>query len=194
MLRMIDIAGATLGLILISPLFLVVALAIKVQDGGAVMYRARRVGRGGTMFDLLKFRTMVTGADRVGGGITINNDPRVTPLGRLLRRHKVDELPQLWNVLIGEMSFVGPRPEDPRFVELYQPVQRGVLSFRPGITSPASLQFRHEEEHLSGPNWRETYVQRILPEKLNLELAYFPDRSISRDLLLIAKTIRELFR
>lgn len=194
MVRMLDIAGASLGLVLVSPLLATIALAVKLQDGGAVLHRAKRVGRGARLFNLFKFRTMITGADRIGAGITVNNDTRVTRLGRILRRYKVDELPQLLNVLIGEMSFVGPRPEDPRFVELYQPHQRVVLSYRPGITSPASLRFRHEEQHLSGPEGNEVYVKRILPEKLKLDLAYFPKRRVSGDLLLIAKTLREVFQ
>jgi lipopolysaccharide/colanic/teichoic acid biosynthesis glycosyltransferase len=192
--RSLDISGAILGLAVLSPLLLILAWAVKAYDGGPVLYRAKRVGRGGKSFDLLKFRTMVPFADRVGGGITVSGDARVTPIGRMLRRYKLDEVPQLWNVLRGDMSFVGPRPEDPRYVARYAPHQRVVLEFTPGITSPASIKFRNEETLVSGPDWESTYLERILPEKLGLELEYFPRRTLAGDTLLIAKTLREVFR
>src|SRR5690349_3953933 len=138
--RLLDVVAATAGLILLLPLFIVVAIAIKLHDGGHVFYRARRVGKDGCLFHLYKFRTMVVNADRQGPAVTASGDSRITPVGRWLRRTKLDELPQLLNVLVGDMSLVGPRPEDPRYVMLYTPSQRRVLSVRPGITSAASLE------------------------------------------------------
>lgn len=190
--RALDIVGSTIGLALLSPLIVAIALGIKLEDRGRVLYRARRVGLGGQTLHVLKFRTMVPEADRIGAGITVSNDARVTAVGRFLRRFKLDELPQLVNVLIGQMSFVGPRPEDPRYVGLYTPSQRLLLSFTPGITSPASIRFKREEELLGGPEWHRTYMERVLPEKLRMELAYFPSRTFLSDLALIARTVREI--
>ncbi len=191
---MIDIAGASLGLIVLSPLLLVIAICVSVQDGGPVFYHAKRVGRGGSTFRQLKFRTMVPHADRLGGGITLTDDNRVTRFGRILRKLKLDELPQLWNVVAGDMSIVGPRPEDPRYVALYHPRQRLILGYRPGITSPASLYYRNEQELLSGPDWQDTYLERVLPHKLELDLDYFPRRTLGSDLLLIGKTILKILK
>ena len=154
-----------------------------------MFYLAGRVGRGGSIFRLLKFRTMVPHADRLGGGITVTGDNRVTGTGRILRHLKLDELPQLWNVLKGEMSLVGPRPEDPRYVALYKPNQRGILAYTPGITSPASLSYRNEQALLSGPDWQRTYLEEVLPHKIELDMDYFANRTISSDLLLIGRTI-----
>lgn len=152
------------------------------------MYRAKRVGIRGAIFDLYKFRTMAPNADKMGG-ITVLGDKRVTPIGRFLRKYKLDELPQLLNVLKGDMSFVGPRPEDPRYVERYTPEQREVLSVPPGITSPASLHFRNEEALLSGGDWESKYIEQILPRKLAMELEYFPSRSLGGDVRIIIRTL-----
>lgn len=194
LVRFIDIAGATIGLVVLSPFFLLVAAWVHMQDGGPVFYRARRVGRGGRGFHLLKFRTMVPQADRLGGGLTVNGDDRVTRAGRVLRRFKIDELPQLWNVVRGDMSLVGPRPEDPRYVALYDSEQRGILMHLPGITSPASLAYRHEEALLTGPDWQQAYLNHVLPEKLALDLAYFHRRTLTSDMLLIGRTIVRIVR
>jgi lipopolysaccharide/colanic/teichoic acid biosynthesis glycosyltransferase len=132
---------------------------------------------------------MIIGADRQGPGITVANDRRVTPVGRYLRRTKLDELPQLINVLRGDMSFVGPRPEDPRYVALYTPAQRMVLRVRPGITSTASLKFRHEERLLEGQNWEEVYINQILPAKLAIDLEYVQKANLWTDFKLITSTI-----
>jgi lipopolysaccharide/colanic/teichoic acid biosynthesis glycosyltransferase len=160
--RFLEVALSLAGLVLLSPLFAILAVGVKMHDGGPVLYRARRVGRGGKEFSLLKFRSMIADADRRGLGLTVQGDPRVTPIGRLLRRTKLDELPQLLNVFRGEMSFVGPRPEDPRYVSRYTPEQRHVLDHRPGITSPASLAYRNEESLLGGEDGERVYVERIL--------------------------------
>lgn len=194
MMRLIDVLAAAAGLLILSPLLLALALWVKLSSPGPIFYRARRVGRGGQLFHLYKFRTMVADADRQGPGITTAGDSRITPVGRFLRRTKLDELPQLLNVLKGEMSLVGPRPEDPRYVALYNAEQQRILQVRPGITSPASLQYRNESELLRGRDWETVYTQEILPHKLALELDYLQKRSVWRDLGLIGQTVLSLWR
>lgn len=188
LIRLLDLAISVSGLFILAPLFLGISLVIKFTSAGPVFYRAIRVGQGGKLFALYKFRTMVSNASRNGPGITINNDPRITSVGRFLRRTKLDELPQLFNVLRGEMSLVGPRPEDPRYVALYTPEQRQVLSVRPGITSAASLRYSAEETLLSGENWETIYTQQLLPHKLALDIAYLKSRTVWTDMELIWKT------
>lgn len=190
--RVIDITGALLGLLLASPLFLLLAILIVVDSPGPVFYRAQRVGKGGQIFFLFKFRSMVVHADRHGPGITSAGDRRITRMGQLLRRTKLDELPQLLNVLRGDMSLVGPRPEDPRYVALYTAEQQQVLAVRPGITSAASLAFRHEEQMLTGANWEMVYRTQVLPAKLAIDLAYLTRRTLLSDLHLILRTILAL--
>lgn len=191
--RIFDTMAAALGLLVLSPLLLSIALVIKLTSPGPVLHRARRVGLEGRMFALYKYRTMVVGAERLGAGVTAHDDPRVTGIGRLLRQTKLDELPQLINVFKGDMSLVGPRPEDERYVALYTPEQRRVLTVRPGITSWASIQFRHEEQLLSVGNVDEVYRLQVMPTKLALELAYLERRSFGLDLLILARTLRALF-
>jgi lipopolysaccharide/colanic/teichoic acid biosynthesis glycosyltransferase len=152
------------------------------------------VGKDEKPLFIYKFRTMVADAAQKGPGITVSGDDRVTRVGRLLRRTKLDELPQLINVLKGDMSLVGPRPEDPRYVAAYTARQRQVLSVRPGITSPASVRFRHEEELLQGEDWERTYREEILPAKLQIELEYIAHRSVWRDLGIIVQTFLALIR
>lgn len=192
--RTIDLVAAACGIVLLLPLFLLIALVIKVQDRGPVFYRAWRVGKDGCPFRLYKFRTMVVDADRAGPGITTHGDPRITRTGAWLRRTKLDELPQLFNVLIGDMSLVGPRPEDPRYVRLYTPEQYTVLRVRPGITSAASLTYRHEERVLAGSDWETTYREVVLPEKLAIDLDYLDRRNVFTDLILVWRTILSMFR
>jgi lipopolysaccharide/colanic/teichoic acid biosynthesis glycosyltransferase len=194
--RLLDVLASLLGLILLSPLFLLVAVAIKLDSVGPVFYRAMRVGREGRPFQLYKFRSMVNDADRGGPEITTAADERITELGRLLRRTKVDELPQLINVLRGQMSLVGPRPEDPCYVALYTREQRQVLAVRPGITSTASVRYRHEEELLSeaGSNWKQVYIQEVMPHKLQMELDYLERRTLWTDLGVIIETFMAMLR
>lgn len=187
--RILDVCAAAIGLLLLSPLFVVVALLIKSGSRGPVLHSATRVGRGGRLFTLYKFRSMLAGAATEGPGITAAGDVRVTPVGRALRRTKIDELPQLFNVLRGEMSLVGPRPEDPRYVALYSPAQRALLEVRPGITSPASLFYRDEERVLTGKDWERHYINRILPTKLAIDLDYIQRRTLRSDLRLILQTV-----
>jgi lipopolysaccharide/colanic/teichoic acid biosynthesis glycosyltransferase len=192
--RLFDLFVSLVGLILLSPLFVLIAVAIKLDSPGPVFFRGQRVGRYGSLFGIFKFRSMVVDAAQRGPGITSAGDPRITHVGAMLRRIKLDELPQLINVVQGEMSLVGPRPEDPHYVTFYTPEQRRVLNVRPGLTSPASLRFRHEEEMLAGESWERTYVQEVLPAKLRIELDYLEHRSMWRDLGIIAQTVVALVR
>jgi FlaA1/EpsC-like NDP-sugar epimerase/lipopolysaccharide/colanic/teichoic acid biosynthesis glycosyltransferase len=191
--RLFDFAVASAALAILSPLILAVGLAIRLHDGGPAFYRALRVGLHGKEFRLYKFRTMVVGADKAGPGITASGDARITPLGRWLRKTKLDELPQLVNVLLGQMSLVGPRPEDPRYVALYSPRERQVLNVRPGVTSAASASYRYEQEILSTPDWEKAYLREVMPAKLAIDLAYMSHRTFSADLGIIFGTIAVLF-
>jgi len=192
MKRPFDVVASLVALIALSPLLALVALAVKLTSAGAVFYRGERVGRGGKPFRILKFRTMRANAG--GPAITQGGDARVTQLGRFLRRLKLDELPQLVNVLRGEMSVVGPRPEAPEYVALYTDNERRVLTVRPGLTSPASLRYRNEEALLAGDGWHERYVNEIMRDKLRDDLNYIDTRTFLGDLGLIARTFLSLFQ
>jgi lipopolysaccharide/colanic/teichoic acid biosynthesis glycosyltransferase len=192
MKRLFDVTASLLALVVLSPLFAVIALAVKLTSAGPVLYRGARIGRGGVPFHILKFRTMRANAS--GPAITRGEDPRVTPVGRILRRWKLDELPQLVNVLRGEMSIVGPRPESPEYVALYTDEARRVLTVRPGLTSPASLRYRNEESLLAGDDWHDRYVNEIMRDKLRDDLTYLDTRTFLGDLRLIARTFFSLFR
>jgi lipopolysaccharide/colanic/teichoic acid biosynthesis glycosyltransferase len=193
MRRSLDILVAALGLFVLSPLFAGLALWVALDSRGPVLYRARRIGLHGTQFSLYKFRSMVADADRQGPGITIAQDQRITRAGRFLRRSKLDELPQLINVLDGSMSLVGPRPEDPRYVALYTAEQRRILDVKPGITSAASLTYRNEQELLTGVDWETQYRNEIMPAKIAIDLAYEEKRTVGSDLQLIARTVLAMF-
>ncbi len=190
MKRAFDLCGALAGLVLTGPVFFVVWVMIKLDDGGPLFYRQTRVGQSGRLFRIVKFRTMNPGADKAGPSITASGDHRVTRAGRVLRKAKLDELPQLWNVLRGEMSLVGPRPEVPRYVELYTADQREVLRLKPGITDEASLAFRDEEQMLAQAGDAEKfYVERCMPEKIRLNLAYARSANLWRDCAVIGRTV-----
>lgn len=192
--RFFDIAAATAGLLFLSPFLLFIALLIRRNDGGPVFYRAVRVGRHGKLFRIYKFRTMVANADKLGASSTSANDTRITGIGRLLRKYKLDELPQLINVLKGEMSFVGPRPQVPWAVELYNEDQKKLLTVRPGITDYASIKFRHEAEILKGSEDPDRdYLEKIAPEKIRLGLKYVENMSLVTDLRIIFATVKALF-
>lgn len=187
--RLFDLLGSALGLLLLLPLGALLALLIKLSDRGPVIYRQTRIGRLGAPFRIWKFRTMVVNADKLGLQISEDNDPRITVVGRFLRKTKLDELPQLINVFAGEMTFVGPRPEVPRYVELYTPDQREVLQLKPGITDLASIVFRDEEELLRrAPNAEEFYVAYCLPKKIELNRRYAAKADFFRDLGIILRT------
>jgi lipopolysaccharide/colanic/teichoic acid biosynthesis glycosyltransferase len=192
--RAIDFVAATLGLIVLAPLFLVIAATIKLTSPGPVFHRAERVGRNGVPFTLFKFRSMRAGASTAGPGITRAGDDRITGVGRWLRRSKLDELPQLLNVFRGEMGLVGPRPEDPRYVAMYSPEQRRILLARPGITSAASAQYRHEESLLTGNDWEKQYVNEVMPAKLRIDLEYLNRRTTISDWGILWQTFLALFR
>ena len=189
--RLFDIVCAGLGLVLLSPLLLAVAVWIKLDSRGPVMFRQERVGRFGAPFRIHKFRTMRVDAPRLGPQITIGDDARITRSGRWLRATKVDELPQLWDVLRGAMSLVGPRPEVPRYVALYPVALRDVvLSVRPGITDPASLSFRNESELLArAADPEREYVEVVMPMKLGLAADYVRNASLAGDIRLILATL-----
>jgi lipopolysaccharide/colanic/teichoic acid biosynthesis glycosyltransferase len=181
------------GLLAIAlPLLAAIALAILLADGRPVIYRQRRIGRYGAPFTILKFRSMQTGCG--GVEVTAGGDSRVTRIGRVLRRYKLDELPQLWNVLRGDMSLVGPRPEVPRYVDAADPVWKRVHLVRPGLTDLATLVYRDEETILAGFDDPErAYRESVLPAKLALNLEYLERRSPVRDLKLLMLTIRHSF-
>ena len=188
MRRAVDVICAIAALVVLSPVLCAIALAVLIRDGAPVLYRQTRVGRNGRPFLILKFRSMQTGI--AGASITADGDARVTPLGRWLRKFKLDELPQFWNVLRGEMSLIGPRPEVPDYVQFEDPVWREVLSAPPGITDLASLAFRGEEQLLSRDVDAESYYRLvILPAKLRLNVLYLRSRSLSADLRLLWMTM-----
>ena len=192
--RLFDIIASSILLLIVSPLMLVLAICIVLDDPGPVFYRARRIGRHGNPIQLFKFRSMRINADKVGPKITTNGDPRITRMGQFLRHFKLDEFPQLFNVLLGDMSLVGPRPEDPKYVALYTEQEQNVLTVRPGITSFASLQYRHEERLLIGENWEETYTNRIMRDKLALDLHYVQTRTLLTDLQILWRTVLAIFQ
>lgn len=192
--RTVDIVAAGAGLILTSPIFVVAAIAVKGTSPGPVFHRALRVGRDGSTFCMFKFRTMFVAVEEPQSRITRSHDPRVTKMGQWLRKTKIDELPQLLNVLRGDMSLVGPRPEDARYVALYSDRQRRVLTVRPGITSLASVKYRDEEKYLIDDTSEQTYISQIMPAKLELDLQYIDNSSLGADLCIIARTLGTLLR
>jgi len=192
--RSLDTLLATTGLILLSPLLGFLACCIKLTSRGPVFFRQVRVGKNGRPFQILKFRSMVMQSLNTDVMITVAGDLRVTTLGRVLRRYKFDELPQLWNVIRGEMSLVGPRPELPIYVSRYTPDQRIVLCVRPGITDPASLAYRHEEEILADQSDPEQFYRtNILPDKLARNRAYLQQITFRNDTRIILRTISSSF-
>ena len=195
MKRFVDLIFATLGLIALAPLMAGIALVVKLGDWGPVFFAQERVGQFGVPFRLYKFRTMIVNAEKLGIPLTTRNDPRITRVGRWLRRTKVDELPQLWNVVKGDMSLVGPRPEVPRYVALYTAEQRRVLDVRPGLTDPASISFIDESSLLSASDAPEAvYAKTILPLKLTTNLEYAERATVGSDLIILVKTLVRLLR
>ncbi|HXI65181.1 MAG TPA: sugar transferase [Gemmatimonadales bacterium] len=191
--RLFDLCWTIPGLLVLWPAFLVIAVLIKLDDGGAVFFRQLRVGRYGRAFRVWKFRTMIARAEQCGGPLTVGDDPRITRVGRWLRHFKLDELPQLLNVLAGQMSLVGPRPEVPHYVALYTPDQRRVLDLVPGITDPASIAYRDESALLAqAPDWERQYVEVIMPEKIRLNLAYAARATQLKDFLVVVVTLLSL--
>lgn len=193
--RLFDLMGSALALFMLSPLMLGIALLIKVSDRGPVLYRGKRIGLGGQSFFIYKFRTMVVGAEHMGfGPSTARNDPRVTRVGRVLRQYKLDELPQLMNIVKGDMSIVGPRPQVERFTRLYGEEEQIIFSVRPGLTDYASIKFINLGELLGDDNIEEKYLMEIEPEKNRLRIKYAREHSFFIDLKIIWQTIVQLFR
>jgi len=192
--RAFDLAAGVGGLLLLSPLMVLIALLIKADDGGPVLYRQERIGRGRRVFQMWKFRTMVPRASELGPSLTSAGDPRVTRIGAWLRAHKLDELPQLFNVVRGEMSIVGPRPEVPKYVAMYTPQQRRVLELKPGITDRASIIFADEGALLAKHSDPEQfYIERLIPEKIRINLEYADRATPLTDFVTVLETFGKIY-
>lgn len=196
MKRIFDIVFSIPGLILLSPFFVILAVLIKIDSPGPVFYRQKRAGKNGYIFEIYKFRTMILDADKTGALLTLAGDSRITSVGHWIRKYKLDELPQLINVLKGEMSLVGPRPEVLKYVQLYTPQQRTVLQLVPGITDPASIRYRNENEILAtlisekvSNDSEHIYIHEIIPEKIRINLEYAANRTLWSDFKVILATI-----
>jgi len=191
--RTLDLVCAGVGVALLAPLFLFIALLVKAEDGGPVFFKQERIGYRGRPFRMWKFRTMVPDAEACGLLLTVGRDVRVTGVGAWLRRLKLDELPQLFNVVVGDMTLVGPRPEVPRYVALYRADQRRVLELMPGVTDEASIRYANEGTMLAAAADPERfYVEQIVPEKIRLNLAYAGRATVWTDLRVILATLRRL--
>jgi len=189
--RLFDIIFSAIGLLFLSLVLLVIAYRIKNEDGGPVFYRGVRVGWYGKSFKIFKFRTMVVNAENMGASSTSDDDARITSIGKFLRKYKLDELPQLFNVLVGDMSLVGPRPEVKKFTDLYTEKEKVILSVRPGITDWASLWNPDEGAILKGSaDPDKDYLEKIRPEKIRLQIKYVRERSFWVDLKIIFQTIK----
>jgi lipopolysaccharide/colanic/teichoic acid biosynthesis glycosyltransferase len=192
--RLADFLLALLLIAVTFPIWILVLLIVLVCSPGRPFFAHTRIGRGGKVFRLVKFRTMSSSKNGLME-LTVSGDQRVTRIGRLLRRFKLDELPQLLNILTGSMTFVGPRPESPKYVALYTPAQREILDYLPGLTDPASLKYRFEEEILAGFSDPESgYLQTILPDKIKLSLEYQKNRRLFSDIKIIGATFAAIFR
>lgn len=194
MTRLLDIIFSLLGVIILSPFFILLSLWVKLDSKGPVFYRQKRIGRGGEEFFLLKFRSMHVDADKKGLLTVGGRDPRITRSGYILRKFKLDELPQLFNVLAGDMSVVGPRPEVKKYVDLYNDEQRKVLSVRPGITDMASIEFSNENEILEQQaDPEQYYIDHIMPEKIRLNQQYIQSPTVGNYFRIILLTAKKIF-
>jgi lipopolysaccharide/colanic/teichoic acid biosynthesis glycosyltransferase len=193
MKRLFDFTVSAIALVLLSPILLMIAIFVSITSPGPVLYSGKRVGLRGRIFEMHKFRTMVVDAEKLGGSCTYEGDPRVTRTGSRLRKFKLDELPQFFNVLVGDMSLVGPRPEVQEYVQMFTLEERAILSVRPGITDWASIWDRDEAKALAGsPDPERTYREVIRPEKIRLQLEYVRRRSFLTDLTILLETLRVL--
>lgn len=193
--RIFDLIVSGALLVALSPVLLAAMIWIRLDTPGPVFFLQDRIGRDGRRFRIFKFRTMVTDAENAGTQITIGDDPRITRSGRWLRRLRIDELPQLLNVIRGEMSIVGPRPEVPRYVELYTPDQRRILAFRPGLTSPATIEFSDESSLLSRQTDPERYYrEHLIPAKIATDLDYSLKAGLVSDIFILLTTVRKLLQ
>ncbi|MFB0919136.1 MAG: sugar transferase [Clostridiaceae bacterium] len=189
-----DLVLGIIGFILLSPILVIISVLVVFTSKGPAFFKQDRVGKNGRVFGIYKFRTMITNAEDVGLKLTIGDDPRITSVGKVLRKYKLDELTQIINIVIGDMSFVGPRPEVPKYVAMYNPEQRKVLIVKPGVTDLASIKFRNENEILGkSKDPEKTYIEKIMPEKLRINLEYVENISLLNDIRLILKTIKEVF-
>lgn len=194
--RLFDVLVSFTALVLLSPLLVLIALIIKLTSSGPVFYRGERISLGGRVFRIFKFRSMVVNADKIGGSSTSERDVRVTAIGKFIRKFKIDELPQLLNVLFGDMSLVGPRPEVKWCVDMYTEEEKAILTVRPGITDWASIRFHNEGEIIAQSGIKDAdqaYLTLIRPEKLRLQLKYVRERSFWKDFLIILQTVSRLF-
>lgn len=195
MKRIFDIFFSALGILLFSPLFIIIGIFVLLDSKGGMLFSQERIGKNGSVFKVLKFRTMHPNSFDKGTLTIGNKDPRVTSVGYYLRNYKLDELPQLFNVLMGDMSFVGPRPEVEKYTRLYNDEQKRVLSVKPGITDYASIKFRNESEILAKSNDpEEAYIQEIMPEKLRLNMKYIDNQSVFNDIAIIFNTFYVLIK
>lgn len=193
--RIFDVLFSFIGIIVLSPLLIIVAISIKISSEGPVLFKQERVGMNKRHFKILKFRTMVVNAESIGRQITVGEDKRITKVGYFLRKYKIDELPQLFNVLKGDMSLVGPRPEVPRYVELYNDEQNQVFSVKPGITDMASIRYCDESELLGkADNAEDYYVNCIMKDKLQLNIEYIKKSNVILDIYIILKTVVKCIR
>jgi lipopolysaccharide/colanic/teichoic acid biosynthesis glycosyltransferase len=194
MKRIFDIVFSFIGIIILLPIFILISLIILFDSKGGIFYRQIRVGKNNKDFKILKFRTMYPDSDKKGLLTVGSKDNRITKTGYFLRKYKLDELPQLFNVLTGDMSFVGPRPEVRKYVEMYNEVQKKVLTVRPGITDYASIEYRNENDILAkSQNPEQTYIKEIMPAKLELNLKYIREKNIITDLKIIYRTVIKIF-
>ena len=191
MKRLFDILISVIGLLFLLPLFTIIGLTVALTSKGGAFYKQTRVGKGNIDFDMLKFRTMYIDSDKGGNLITVGNrDSRITKTGYFLRKYKIDELPQLWNVLVGDMSLVGPRPEVRKYVDMYNSEQLNVLSVKPGITDRASIEYSNENELLGNAEDPEKeYIENVMPAKLEMNLAYIKEKHLFSDIKIIIQTI-----
>lgn len=192
--RLFDIIFSLILLVILSPLFLIIAIAIKIDSKGPIFYKQERVTQYGRIFKIFKFRTMIQNADKKGSLVTIGEDPRITRVGKMIRKCRLDEISQLINVLIGDMSFVGTRPEVKKYVDKYTDEMKATLLMRAGITSRASIQYKNEDEIISkylniGEKVDDIYINRVLPEKMKWNLEYIKKFNISEDLKICVKTV-----
>ncbi len=189
MKRIFDIIFSLLGLVLIAPVLIVIATLVRLSSPGPIFYRGLRTGRRGVPFRIYKFRSMVVDGEQVGGTTTGKNDPRITSIGGFLRKYKLDELPQLINVLSGDMSFVGPRPEVAEYTDLYTEDEKRILDVRPGVTDWSSLAFNDLQEHVGTGDPDRVFREQVLPQKNRLRLKYVDERSFLVDLTILVKTV-----
>lgn len=195
MKRVFDLIFSLFGIAVLLPVYLSIALLISLDSKGGVIYRQERTGKYGKTFRVLKFRTMRPDSFTKGALTVGSRDPRITNIGYYLRKYKLDELPQLFNVLLGDMSFVGPRPEVKKYTDLYTEKQRQVLQVRPGITDYASIKFRNENDLLSASEDPEKlYIEEIMPEKLHLNLLYINDNNVFKDIRIIFDTLQAIIK